>query len=108
MGLLQKIGLAAATLVLLGGTAAAQQFSVRVYSRPRVTRVYRVPTYTYAPPRYYYTYRPGYYTTYPSGYYTTYPSTRYYTYAPAPRNWDGASWSYSWGNHRHHRRHWRR
>jgi len=43
MGLLQKIGLAAATLVLLGGTAAAQQFSVRVYSRPRVTRVYRVP-----------------------------------------------------------------
>ena len=101
MRMLQKIGLAVFALALLGGTATAQRFSVQVYSRPRVTRVYRVPTYTYTP-GYYYTYRPGYYTTYPSG---------YYTYAPAPRNWDGASYSYSWGNHRYHRthrRHWPR
>jgi len=101
MRMLQKIGLAVVTLVLLGGTAAAQQFSVRVYSRPRVTRVYRVPTYTYyAPPRYYSTYRPGYYAS--PGYYTSY-SPRYYV-SERP----GWTHSYSWGNHRHHRRHWRR
>ena len=98
MRLLQKIGLAVATLVLLAGTAAAQRFSVEVRSRPRVYR-----TYSYPAPRYYYTYPQSYYT-YTPGYYTSpgyyYSSPSYYTtYRP------GVTYSYTIGHRRHHRWH---
>ncbi len=101
MRLLQKIGLAVATLVLLAGTAVADhRFSVQVYSRPRVYRTYTYPAYTYPVPGYY---------TYPQSYYTYSPGYSYYstpgyynTYRP------GTTYSYTWGNRRHHRGYWRR
>ena len=85
--LLQKIGLAAAALLLLGGTAMADhRFRVRVYRTP----TYYQP-YTYYQPGYYNTYQPGYYYSTPPGYYVR-------SYLPRRDN----TLTFSWGNHRRH------
>jgi len=88
--LLQKVGLAAAALLLLGGTAMADhRVHVRVYRSPRVS--------SYQPYTYY---QPGYYYYPPPGYYVR-------SYVPRRDNTLTFRWN---GHHRRHREslHWRR